>query len=273
MRQLRRLLTRRNRKAALILRLAVTVTMVAGLLTAPAQLPLTTGADGKAQLIDSPANPYLPGELWGGGSPVEDCWYCDPSGLIAHSGSQSTKPGQPVDPMTGDFSSQLRLFDIPALGGNLDMTLTYDTQRADNSTSGGTFGYGWQSVFSTSISASGGTVLVNEQNGAQIVYSPPVAGSPPQPADGCISGDYQDIQKYTIPGSVNPYCAANRVDAQLGYFPNTNSYQLRPKGGRGLYVFSSIYGVIQSEGDGYSLSSFGFNVAGGTGVCPSGNAY
>ena len=209
------------------------------------------------QLADAPAQAYSPAELWGGGSPVENCSVCDPSGLIANSGSQSTRSSTPVDPMTGDYSTTLSLFSIPTVDSAFDVSLTYDALRAANVAQAGWFGYGWQGQLSSAVSVSSGSVTVNEENGAQIVFSPPASTS-----DGCPAGDYLDTQKYTVTGSANNYCAPARVDGQVGYFPSYGTYQFDKSGGRQTYIYSAAYGVLLGTGNLYSTSAVGYNYSG-----------
>jgi RHS repeat-associated protein len=203
--------------------------------------------------------PYSAGEFWGGGSEVENCSVCSPSGLIAEAGGQSTKPDQNVDPMMEDYTQDESLFSVGAIGADLSMDLTYDSGQAAAEHSGlsgapsvGAFGYGWNSVVSSSVVVSGATATLNDDNGAQTTFAQPTANS-------CPEGDYPDWQKYTIPGSAYAYCAAYRVDAQLGFFSATDTYQVDKDGGAAIQVYDSSYGTWEMdwEGTNQTLSSDG----------------
>ena len=109
-------------------------------------MSLTQGTKGANSALTSGTvsgtiTPFTPGELWGGGSELENCSTCSPSGLLGKSGGQSTDPGQPVDPITGGYTRSENLFSVGAVGGDLAMTLTYDSglaaaERYDNSAPG-----------------------------------------------------------------------------------------------------------------------------------------
>ena len=185
---------------------------------------------------------YSPGELWGGGSEVENCSVCSPSGLLGKSGGQSTDPNQPVDPMIGDYTDSEDLFSAGAVGGDLSMSMTYDsglaTAEMDEGSSPGFFGYGWKSTLSGSgVSGPGNTYTFTDENTAQTTFTQ--LGSD----DGCPVGDYADFQKYTVPGSAYGYCAANRVDAQLGLFSAVGAYEVERSGGKVIDTYDA-YGQL-----------------------------
>ena len=67
-------------------------------------------------------------------------------------------------------------------------------------------------------------------------------------SDGCPPGDYQDVQKYTVAGSAIPFCAADRVDAQLGENGALNTFTFEPKGGTGGVFTYDAFGLPAEVG-------------------------
>jgi RHS repeat-associated protein len=214
--------------------------------------------------------PSTVGEYWGGGSEVEACAACSPSGLVGKSGGQSTDPDQPVSPVIGDYTDNEDLFSVGAVGGNLTMDLTYDSgQAAATHEAGGGpgyFGYGWSSTMSGSMTVSGDTYVLNGENDAQTTFTRETS------VDGCPLGDYEDFQKYTVPGSAYAFCAANRVDAQLGVFPAYGDTQLDISGGQVIDAYG-IYGTLGYVGTNATTGgddlNFTYSVSPGSGSCPS----
>jgi RHS repeat-associated protein len=213
---------------------------------------------------------YSNGEFWGGGSELETCSTCSPSGLLGRSGGQSTDPGQDVNPMIGDFTYSDPIISVGADGGDLGLTLTYDSALAADqhyySLAPQYFGYGWNSDLGGSVSVTSGTVVLNDENGAQTTFTNTTS------EDGCPPGDYQDLQKYTVYGSYDAYCAANRVDAQLGYFPTYGVYQMNRWGGQTIDAYDA-YGQLADIGTNTTSSgqdiNFTYGVSPGSANCPS----
>ncbi|HEY1830797.1 MAG TPA: RHS repeat-associated core domain-containing protein [Acidimicrobiales bacterium] len=213
---------------------------------------------------------YQQAEFWGGGSQLEACGFCSPSGLLSDSGGQSVQSGQDVNPVEGDYTTSADLFSMPAIGGDLTMDLTYDsglaTSERQNSLPAGSFGHGWSSVVSSGLTLNSGNVFADAPNGSEVQFVPATR-------DGCPLGDYEDIQKYTVPGSLYSYCAPYRVDAQLGYFSTYNFYQLDVDGGRQVSIYNGYgaqAGKIASDGNMSKTNWIQFTPSetGGTGGCP-----
>ncbi len=250
----------------------VTACLVLGLLAAaptPRAGQLVLGGHGDhVALSDFPGNmaPYSPAELYGGGSPVETCYTCQ-SNAVDGGGSPaaSIDPNADVDPANGDFSTTNSLIDVGAVGSPLALSLSYDAQLAQADSTAyqancalyhedcyaGAYGWGWSTNLNMSLSYSSGTATVYEENGAQVVFSPVSSG------DGCPLGDYQSFQKYTVPSSAYGFCAPERVDAQLGYFPAYSDYKFEESGGATIDTFN-YYGQLVNIGtnntDSYSTN-------------------
>ncbi len=262
---------RRRGAPSVVLLLAVILVVVGGLVGIQPRTVTNLGSSGSHPAIQltssSPGTiaPYQSGELWGGGSPSETCTTCTVQGLLGSAGGQSIQANAPVDPATGDYSTSDELFSLPAIGGDMGVTLNYDEQRGDTFTSTpGFFGYGWSSTFAPTLVNSSGTVTVNEGTGSQVTFSPPGA------FDGCPSSDYQDVQKYTVPSSNDLFCAPRRVDAQMGEFSAYGSYELAMQGGKESHDFNA-YGLQVGLGNvsNAQLITYSYDVAPGTNGCPT----
>ena len=199
---------------------------------------------------------YAPGELWGGGNPAEHCAACAAQSLIGEDSAQSIQTGQPVDPITGDFTTGQTLILVPAKEGTLALSLTYDNQRAmvearhpatHPYSEPGPFGWGWQSSFNVSLYNSGtATVTVNQANGSQLDFRAIGTLAGQIKRDGCPVGDNGDWQRYTAQGSTMAYCAASRVDAQVGKNLDGESYDVTQGGGT-VSLFN-YYGELAATG-------------------------
>ena len=247
--------------------LAVVMTVVVVMSTCFQQITpvATSGSHQNAELASSTAPAYLPGELWGGGSPDETCTSCTVDELLGDSGGQSTKPDQPVNPVIGDYTTSDSLFSIPAAGGDLSMNLTYDSEAASSqvatTTYAGPFGWGWESELTSSLTVSGSDVTVDQPNGSQDMFTQATA-------DGCPSGDYEDFQKYTIANSVNAYCASSRLDAQLGSY---GSYGYLVDEGSGVvtgYGWTGSLVFTGTRSDNAAIQ-YTYNITPGQQNCPS----
>ncbi len=209
--------------------------------------------------------PYQPGELWGGGSQVENCSACSPSALLSEAGGQSTQPGQDVDPVEGDYTTSDTLFNIPAsAGGDLTFSMAYDSglaiaQQADEVTPSG-FGDGWTSTMDSSVTSSDLTVTVNQGNTSTTTFG--------LTSGACPLGDYSSYQKYTVPGSYYDFCSANRTDAQFGWF--AGMYQFWESGGKVVYQYNldgQLTGVYNASAE--NAIVYQYDVAPGSSTCPS----
>ena len=226
---------------------------------------------------------YGPGEQWGGANPAEHCVSCTATDLIGMDTARSIQSHQSVAPATGDFSSDRTLFSLPTAAGTFGVSLSYDQQRsfsealdpsAKNYTYShpGPFGWGWQSSLNVSLinNTPTGTITVNEANGSQVRFADIGTAAVDIHSDGCPAGDYQDFQKYTVPGSTAAFCAPSRVDAQVGTNTALGSYQFDQSGGSTVQIFNSM-GELTAEGNLQNPRAIGFRygVTPGTTGCPT----
>ena len=178
--------------------------------------------------------------------------------------------------MMGDYTNHQDLFSIGAVGGNLAVNLNYDSGEAAaehaNDSTPVPFGYGWNSDITMSDSTETidevSDYVVTDGNGGQTIFSEPSGDSCPSTS---TQNDYESIQKYTISASSEPFCAADRVDAQFGIVGYTT--QMNVSGGKESYIFDG-YGKLAAIGNDATSSSDDisiiYGVTPGTGNCPSG---
>jgi hypothetical protein len=127
--------------------------------------------------------PYTPGELYGDSNPAAKCYTCDAANVTgAAPPSNTLDSGTDVDAMTGDFSTSNTLFDAPAIGGDLSISLGYDAELAQSelntgiTTGSDPFGVGWSSNYNDSVTPSTdgygvADVTVNQGNGSQMIFT------------------------------------------------------------------------------------------------------
>jgi RHS repeat-associated protein len=172
---------------------------------------------------------------------------------------QST--GEPVNTANGDFYSSASDASVRTFGPPLVFTRTYDSLLAQTESTAGTpgpLGYGWTDNWNTSLSLndpSTGDVTVNQGNGSQAVFVPPVSSACPAP--------------YVGPGTSGTYCALPDVTATLTYSSSSSTYTfiIHPYK---KYTFNSS-GQLTTEGTpgGASLSIAYGTPSPGSGSCPS----
>ena len=114
----------------------------------------------RARVSGLSESPYTAGAFYGDTNPSVTCYTCAASDVTGSAPPSDTlDSGTGVEPMTGDFSTSNPLFDAPAIGGDLSLSLSYDAQLAQsdltNGTSGLDFGEGWSTNFSSSVTTSG----------------------------------------------------------------------------------------------------------------------
>jgi len=75
---------------------------------------------------------------------------------------------KPVDTNTGNFWHTFEDLDVPGRGPALNVTRTYNSSMA---AANGPFGYGWQFSYGASLSASGSTATITQENGSQTTFT------------------------------------------------------------------------------------------------------
>ncbi|MGH9089969.1 MAG: RHS repeat-associated core domain-containing protein [Acidimicrobiales bacterium] len=271
-----------GRRASFAVGPAVAVALVVGAcapVVMPAQVAGATGPNGG---MSGTFAPVSPGEVWGGGNQAEKCVTCSAASLLKEDTAQSIQSGQSVDPANGDFSTHLGLFSATTAAGTFGLSLTYDAQRSiveaiDPSQypyqHPGLFGWGWQSALTASLVSSTQTSVYkfNEANGSQIGFRAIGTTADEIHADECPwqGGDYPDWQKSTVPGSTEAFCAASRVDAQLGTVSNFDTYHVLAGGGSEDLTFD-YFGQLTREGNVQNPNAVGiaYGVSQETTSCP-----
>ena len=190
-----------------------------------------------ARVTLSSISPYSAGNLFSSTNPSVTCFTCQAADITGTAPpSNALDSGTDIDAMTGDFNTANALFDAPAIGGDLSLTLSYDAQLAQSELHSGTgvvgtpglpFGYGWSADFMASINTQSGstptpTITVDQGNGSQVTFTQsldygtstlcqPVSSSVAPP----YSGDLPTTNKYTLSGSDLQWCAPASVQGQL----------------------------------------------------------
>jgi RHS repeat-associated protein len=132
-------------------------------------------------------------ELFGGSNPSEP-----------HAGATRGCYCRPVDSADGNFWHTFSDLSIAGRGPALAFTRTYNSFRAGAT---GPFGYGWQYSYGASLSASGITVTVTQENGSQVTFTQSGSGyiAPPRVAatlvhngDGTYTFTRQARQRLTF---------------------------------------------------------------------------
>lgn len=190
--------------------------------------------------------PPTPAETRAGGSPSEPCAKCQTS---------SPKVGEPIDPSTGDFYETTTDLNVSGAGLPLQFVRTYDSlvaQQQAAASSPGPLGYGWSDNLGMSLSTSGSTATVTEENGSQITFN-------------SVTGD-TDAWCATV--SVN-YCpAAPRIIASLNQNTDGSWTFTRQLDGDTMFNFNSA-GVLTSITDTLGNKLSEASGTPGTGECPS----
>jgi RHS repeat-associated protein len=198
----------------------------------------------RANVTGSPVAPYTRGALFGGTNPSVLCYTCQAANITGSAPPSDTlDSGTDVNNMTGGFSTSNTLFDAPAIGGDLTLSLGYDAQLAQsqltNGMSGGPFGEGWNSNFSSSVTTGSDplsgmpSVTVNQGSGAEVTFTQSADNgtstscqSSGDPSGNQYPGDYPFTAKYTVSGSSENFCALDSVQGQLSEIGSTGfTYQ------------------------------------------------
>jgi YD repeat-containing protein len=100
--------------------------------------------------------------LEGGGNPAQPC------SCQAH--AATNKGERPVNDQTGDFWHTFTDLSVPGYGQALDFTRTYNSDPAALAVSG-SFGPGWSFSYGMSLSLSGSTATITQENGSQVSFT------------------------------------------------------------------------------------------------------
>jgi RHS repeat-associated protein len=202
--------------------------------------------------------PYTRGELFGGSNPAAKCYTCDAANITGSAPPSNTlDSGTDVDAMTGDFSTSNTLFDAPAIGGDLSISLGYDAELAQSELSTGVtsgsdpFGVGWSSNYSDSVTPGTDSygvsdITVNQANGSQMVFTESNEGGTstscqesgdPSTYAAAYAGDDPFTSRYTVSGSTFNFCALASVQGQLSEVSSTG-YTYDVQGGQSVQDFA-----------------------------------
>ena len=183
-------------------------------------------------------------------------------------GACDCKAGEPVDVATGDYFETDTDASVATYGPALDFTRTYDAVLAQDesaSATPGPLGYGWTDNWAMSVALNTdyntsvtGDVTLNQSNGSQALFVPPVSGA-------C---DYP----YFGPGTSNTYCTLPQVLGSLTYNSGSSTYTLVEHPDT-TYSFNSsglLTSITDPNGDSESVT---YNSPSpGSGNCPAGAA-
>ena len=192
----------------------------------------------------------LPSSSWYGGSNAAA------PGLCACGGKQSV--GKPVNTTNGDYWETSTDAKVATYGPPLSFSRTYDSSMAQSQASAGTpgpLGYGWTDNWNLSLSASSGTVTINQANGAVVAFKAPSGGACSSP--------------YVGSGATGTYCALPDVTASLTYNSSNTTYTFITHNPYQSYTFNSSGQLTNESGAGGATLSLAYNTpAPGAGNCP-----
>jgi RHS repeat-associated protein len=98
-----------------------------------------------------------PTELYGGGDPSEPNCMCS-----------QTNGGDPVNTLTGNYSTSFSDLSIPGRGLPLGLSRSYNSLAAG---ANGPFGYGWTFSYGMSLDASANAATVTQEDGSQVSFT------------------------------------------------------------------------------------------------------
>ena len=167
--------------------------------------------------------------------------------------------GDPVDSENGDYSETVNDVKAATYGPPLAFNRTYDSSLAQSQSTAGTpgpLGYGWTDNWNMSLSASSGTVTINQANGAVVNFQTPSGGTCTAP--------------YVGSGASGTYCALPNVTGSLTYNSSNSTYTFITHPYTS-YTFNSSGKLTAESGPGGATLSLAYNTPSpGSGNCPSG---
>ncbi|MGH9169527.1 MAG: RHS repeat-associated core domain-containing protein [Acidimicrobiales bacterium] len=140
-------------------------------------------------------------ETYGTGNEAESA--CQAASSITSIGPESGS----VSTLTGDFSLALGSFSLPAPGGPLQISETYNSLAASLS---GPLGPGWSLSPSETLDVAGSYATVLQGDGATASFAE-------QGASGCSQAGYSQDPPGPAPAGDTYFCAPARVEASLAY--------------------------------------------------------
>ncbi len=87
---------------------------------------------------------------------------------VRHGAKHETKCGDPVSTATGELTHACPDLSVPGRGPGLNLEHSYSSFDAGVS---GPLGYGWRHSYQMSLSQSGSTATITEENGAQVAFA------------------------------------------------------------------------------------------------------
>jgi hypothetical protein len=152
-------------------------------------------------------------------------------------------PSDNVSSATGDLTESYTPISVPAPGGALALTLTYDSEASQSGSFNdphfyGEFGFGWQTNLQSNVVVANGEAIVTEENGSQVSFF--------IDNGSCPSG----MQNDTVLDSVDQWCGVDRIDAQFGDF-GEGGYVFSEQDGRKVYTYGAN-GVVEESGNSFS---------------------
>jgi RHS repeat-associated protein len=214
---------------------------------------------GDAALITPSLSSDYSNELIAEGSPSDPC--------NCGSTPAQRSVGDPVDTATGDLYESSTDLSLPGAGIPLQFTRTYDALAVQHQLFGGSgspeppLGYGWTDNFDMNVSCDvyTGDATVTEENGAQVVFSPPSESSSLW-CDGA--------QSLVAPGP--------RIASTLTLNSDGTWTYVRLTGTEETFTFSSggaLTSISDVNGDSWdTISESTYSPTGGQTSCPSGDS-
>jgi RHS repeat-associated protein len=164
----------------------------------------------------------------------------------------------PVNTENGDFSETKTDVSVASYGPEVSFSRTYDASLAQAQAATGmpgALGYGWTDNWNMTLSVSNGAVTINQADGAQVTFYPPVSGACQAP--------------YVGPGTTGTYCALPDVTASLTYDSGSNTYTFTTHPYQRYTFNSSGQLTAESSAGGAALSVSYNSPSPGSGHCPS----
>jgi RHS repeat-associated protein len=227
------------------------------------------GGGGGSSYVETSATSY---EIVGGVVPGNGSVEIDTGvdGTIPPGGLRGTNPaipgacpcdvfaGDPVNTQTGDLNESTTDASVSTFGEPLDFTRTYDSSLAQTQAAAGTpgpLGFGWTDNWNMSLNINSQVITVNEADGSQVQFTPPVDGA-------CVEPDVGS-------GDAGTYCVLPDVTASLTYDSATSTYMFITHPYES-YTFNAAGELTSETGPGGAATTVAYDTPSpGSGACPS----